>query len=1138
MQLRVVCADVQSSLLARVLSGGDETFQSQSASPVGSGSPSSRGQSQHGGVTLWPVVSKARTSDGADVNLLVLDIQDFDGADASRSRDECLFALGMLLGSFVVYNTRGGVTEEEIGKLWSHVSAANRSMQITPTNERDQTETEVDLADITPKLLWVLHGFSLSRDDSGRQMTARQYLERALQESDAVLQPGGLAKQSNVKTTLRHIFADRDCFPLVQAACHDASASGLFASPRTPSTAGDTSAGNLVRGEERARAQVSALRDRIMHNAEMKCIGGTPLDGRMLLTVVESFVNALNSGSPLNVGDAWCAVADEACDIVVKRSLADFNASWEALQPQMPLSTCDLSLWQMTSAREAIDGFDALTRHLQGSRVQRHRLRLDETIKALWERFNAANCTAGEDKAQALLAQLYYPVDQRLHADEYSDFAQYDRDRRRVRCDFLDKAPKQAAALAVMYEFMEDEVAKVAKRFVNRVAMKAINCESAKDEEAQALKLEVSNLTLRLESVESALAESKARERKAREELAVRQEEHAQEVLELGEGGSKAMRSLLANCEEAKRGKAEAELQLLHAVETIEELSEWKAMNSSRAIWDAVEARDQQAHEEEEELKQAMQALLQAGETNLRLLTEETQGICRALFAADAPVVPPGEVEMDGWGVLAERSPELASLGQTLAAGQAQLLTRLVAVRAALDGGGSSRCPSCQASEMETAPRSSLAHGAADGVSERERLGERAGKDLPSRHSSVALSPIQLPTHQSEHSCLDGAERGGQAQIATPSMADVVEEHQWFTPAPVRMDQPAGGDETAKLGAGPGAGFKSPLAMGPVTSPAPRPPLAPPLPCPQAARAAAEDAGSAATDSVEGSVHIAGASSNLAIASSPLVPHMRQVQGSDVAAHAPSSARAPEVSVTEEVLQCAAQNDQGAVAQPKRVAASAPGALGKCLSKCVFSEEFVWELTGADTASRGTQSPPLSARSAHAAPPQQQQTRSHAHVADTPARIEHAFRVLQDGGNLPQPKAASTEAASAHASAHVSEHAPRAVELFASAGAAAAVQGAAAQRQRRTSTSPRADALMAARNSEDDRRRTGILARIELLERSISETLSNARGSPAPSITSRATSQWDLVEGVRPHHVVSGCRVTRAAMRVEGMGRR
>jgi len=166
-------------------------MQGQSASPMSDGSPSSRGQWQQSGVVLWPVVLKARTSDGTDVNLLVLDVQDFDGAGANRGRDECLFALGLLLSSFMVYTTRGGVTEEEIAKLWSHVSATNKNMQITPTNERDHAENQdLDLSDLTPKLLWVLHGLSLTRDDSGRQLTARQYLERALQESDAVLQPG------------------------------------------------------------------------------------------------------------------------------------------------------------------------------------------------------------------------------------------------------------------------------------------------------------------------------------------------------------------------------------------------------------------------------------------------------------------------------------------------------------------------------------------------------------------------------------------------------------------------------------------------------------------------------------------------------------------------------------------------------------------------------------------------------------------------------------------------------------------------------------------------------------------------------------------------------------------------------------
>jgi hypothetical protein len=72
------------------------------------------------------------------------------------------------------------------------------------------------------------------------------------------------------------------------------------------------------------------------------------------------------------------------------------------------------------------------------------------------------------------------------------------------------------------------------------------------------------------------------------------------QMLEIGQGRSKALRDLLANYEEAKRGKVEAELQLSHAVDKIEELTEWKNLNSSRAIWDAVEARAEQAREDDE----------------------------------------------------------------------------------------------------------------------------------------------------------------------------------------------------------------------------------------------------------------------------------------------------------------------------------------------------------------------------------------------------------------------------------------------------------------------------------------------------------------------------------------------------------
>ena len=83
----------------------------------------------------------------------MLDVDDFGANAHSQGRDSCLFALGMLLSSFVLYHTVGGVTETEISDLWAFVAAANKKIEVAPSNDRDVFDTEIDYSDLTPKLL-------------------------------------------------------------------------------------------------------------------------------------------------------------------------------------------------------------------------------------------------------------------------------------------------------------------------------------------------------------------------------------------------------------------------------------------------------------------------------------------------------------------------------------------------------------------------------------------------------------------------------------------------------------------------------------------------------------------------------------------------------------------------------------------------------------------------------------------------------------------------------------------------------------------------------------------------------------------------------------------------------------------------
>ncbi len=51
-----------------------------------------------------------------------------------------------------------------------------------------------------------------------------------------------------------------------------------------------------------------ALRSKIYSSAPVKSLNGRNLDGSMLCSLAEAYAAALNSGSSLNIGDAWSQV--------------------------------------------------------------------------------------------------------------------------------------------------------------------------------------------------------------------------------------------------------------------------------------------------------------------------------------------------------------------------------------------------------------------------------------------------------------------------------------------------------------------------------------------------------------------------------------------------------------------------------------------------------------------------------------------------------------------------------------------------------------------------------------------------------------------------------------------------------------
>jgi hypothetical protein len=543
------------------------------------------------GMYLWPEPIASRASDGTEVNTLVLEVEGLGSDDALGGRHDRMFALSALLASFMVYTTTGALSDEAVDRLWARCAFLVDSVRVSSEEQHEHAE---ELADEMPKLLWLLHNFSLGRTAvevvadrtpspqvaSARMTpggTPRQYLEKALEDL------GGLSVRASAscrgkrkaRASLRRLFLDRDCFPLSAAGGAPDDSRGPFSTPETPAPGGGA--------RLPSRRQLLALRDRVLSNAEVKAVSGAPLCGRMLAALAEAYVSVFNAGAspPPCIADVWATVCDAEFARHQAAALAAYDAAAAALRARMPLGSSELSQWHAGEARRAHVRFGDGGAALQAKRRHRQVAQLEEHLTARWDALCAQNARVGEDGARALVGELLADVELRLASGELADFAAFERERRRARAAFLERAPRHPAALAVLHEFMEDAVSAGAARCAARAARAAqaaegalrgrvAELEAALGEARAAAAQAASDARARAGGLEEALAAGRAREEALAAEAARTAEAHAAEVREVAQAHAGALRAALAELDDARRARAAAELAAQHAHDRVD----------------------------------------------------------------------------------------------------------------------------------------------------------------------------------------------------------------------------------------------------------------------------------------------------------------------------------------------------------------------------------------------------------------------------------------------------------------------------------------------------------------------------------------------------------------------------------------
>ncbi len=91
--------------------------------------------------------------------------------------------------------------------------AARNSGNTQNSNSQNSTENSVENG-CFPALLWVLRDFSLQLESRGEKISAKQYLEQALEEQRGVSE--AVESKNKTRRLLKAFFTERDCVTMVR----------------------------------------------------------------------------------------------------------------------------------------------------------------------------------------------------------------------------------------------------------------------------------------------------------------------------------------------------------------------------------------------------------------------------------------------------------------------------------------------------------------------------------------------------------------------------------------------------------------------------------------------------------------------------------------------------------------------------------------------------------------------------------------------------------------------------------------------------------------------------------------------------------------------------------------------------------
>ena len=178
-----------------------------------------------------------------------------------------------------------------------------------------EEENYSEIGEFFPVLLWTLQNSNFKLEDkNGNTITEKQYMEATLQTINGTTE--SIEENNRIKTLIKNYFRERDCFVMMD-------------NSNTSSDEKNSSNSNIKNKSKKIfqknDEEVKKLKNKIIKKTKPKMFYNNYLTGNMLIELIESLLNNINSGGLPILSNSWKYIMKSECSKVLKNLIIKFG---------------------------------------------------------------------------------------------------------------------------------------------------------------------------------------------------------------------------------------------------------------------------------------------------------------------------------------------------------------------------------------------------------------------------------------------------------------------------------------------------------------------------------------------------------------------------------------------------------------------------------------------------------------------------------------------------------------------------------------------------------------------------------------------------------------------------------------------